>query len=225
MESSIFAFDTPIEYPENPKKEGYKFIGWDNYTTKMPAQNIILNAHWVINNYTVTFDGNGGAPSKESIVVTYNSAYGDLPSSTKEGHSFLGWFTEDNEEVTSETIFTIARDQTLYAHWEINKYTVAFDFNNGTEVDVMFPFNETITYPEGIERDGYTFNGWVPNPERMPAENITVFAQWNEKQSTLRLCLRRKTCARMRSRRSLRSMSQRERCSPSRSLRKMNQEE
>ena len=171
-----------------PVKKGHTFLPWctdeecseqyDPQTTDVSGVTD-LYAHWVINNYTVTFDGNGGTPSKESIVVAYNSAYGDLPSSIKEGHSFLGWFTEYNEEIKSETTFTIARDQTLYAHWEVNTYTITFIFNNGTETNSVFQFNASIIYPEEITREGFIFSGWLPNPERMPAENITIRAQWN----------------------------------------------
>ena len=39
-------------------------------------------------------------------------------------------------------------------------------------------FNEKIVYPEGVVKTGYTFNGWDNKPDRMPAENITVTAQW-----------------------------------------------
>ena len=113
--------------------------------------------------------------------MTYNSVYGELPTAAKEGHSFLGWFTEkDNgKEVTSEMTFAIAGNQTLYAHWAINSYTVTFDFNNGTNVDVVFLFNETIEYPDNSVWDGYVFDGWSPKQERMPGEDITVRAQWS----------------------------------------------
>lgn len=43
----------------------------------------------------------------------------------------------------------------------------------------IFNFNETIDYPENFVMEGYAFSGWSPNPERMPAKNITVTAQWS----------------------------------------------
>ena len=42
----------------------------------------------------------------------------------------------------------------------------------------MLDFNETIKYPEEMTREGFTFAGWSPKPERMPAENITIKANW-----------------------------------------------
>ena len=41
-------------------------------------------------------------------------------------------------------------------------------------------FNELIDYPEGIEREGYKFNGWKPKPRTMPANGLVTKAQWGE---------------------------------------------
>ena len=186
-ESIVVTYNTTYGDLPTATRTGHTFVGWftegneevTSGTTFTIGKDLTLYAHWAISNYTIAFDGNGGTPSKESIVVTYNSPYGDLPTASRTGHTFLGWFTEGNEEVTSGTTFTIGKDLTLYAHWAINNYTVTFIFNNGTEVNAEFPFNSTITYPKGMSRDGFVFAGWVPNPERMGAENITIRAQWN----------------------------------------------
>ena len=54
--------------------------------------------------------------------------------------------------------------------------------NNGTENEVRtFQFDEEIVYPKNPIREGFTFNGWSPKPVRMPAEDVTVTAQWIEK--------------------------------------------
>ena len=145
----------------------------------MPAENVTITAQWTPINYTVTFNGNGGIPSKESMVIAYDSTYGELPTVNRIGHTFTGWFTGDNEEITSETTYGITENQTLYAHWVINNYTITFDFANGTMERLILPFNSTITYPGNMTIDGFTFNGWSPKPERMPAENITIKAQWD----------------------------------------------
>ena len=71
-----------------------------------------------------------------------------------------------------------AENKTLYAKWAINQYTITFDFGNGTVSSVVLDFNATIEYPEDMTREGFAFNGWTPKPERMPAENITIKAQW-----------------------------------------------
>ena len=179
--SIVLSFNEIIDYPEDLRMEGFSFNGWIPNPERIGARDISVRAQWEINNYTVTFNGNGGTPSKGFLIVTYNSTYGELPTASRNGHTFVGWFTEevDGEEVTSETTFRIADNQTLYAQWSINRYTITLDFNNGTEISAILSFNESIDYPKDMKREGFEFIGWSPNLERMPAENLTIRAQWN----------------------------------------------
>ena len=104
-----------------------------------------------------------------------------FPEPTKIGYTFDYWCSDP--ELSREYAGTTmpAGNVTLYAKWNINQYTITFIFNNGDENEVRtLDFNEEIDYPESIEKEGYTFNGWDNKPDRMPAENITVTAQWSE---------------------------------------------
>ena len=69
---------------------------------------------------TVFFDGNGHSGSWESKTVVIGNLYGELPEPTREGHTFYGWFTSPTGglKIDPESIATIDRDHTLYAHWE-----------------------------------------------------------------------------------------------------------
>ena len=83
------------------------------------------------NEYTVTFDGNGGTVNTKSMRLTYGQAYGNLPTPTRDvdtdnniSYVFEGWYTAPNggekEKVTKidkTTLYNVAGDQTLYAHW------------------------------------------------------------------------------------------------------------
>lgn len=73
-----------------------------------------------------------------------------------------------------------ASDITVTVRWEINNYTVTFNFGNGTTVSKNFTYNTAIEYPKGNVKDGYTFGGWDSRPELMPARNIVITAQWTE---------------------------------------------
>lgn len=117
----VLDFNDTIQYPEGiAEREGYTLNGWAPSPERMPAEDVVVRVQWLPNSYTVTFDGNGGIPSKLSMRVAYNSAYGELPTANKTDHTFVGWFTEaeDGEEVTSESTFKTLGNQTLYAHWE-----------------------------------------------------------------------------------------------------------
>ena len=73
--------------------------------------------------YIVTFDAQGGSLGEgvENIKeVTNNSPYGELPTPTKEGYKFTGWYTEKTggEEITKDSIVNLHEDITLYAIWK-----------------------------------------------------------------------------------------------------------
>ena len=173
-------------------RTGYTFIGWfDNEnegrkieaTSKVNTTNDhILYAHWAPNNYSVTFDPNGGdeleSPTK---IVTYDEVYGDLPEPTRTGYTFIGWFDNENErrkiEATSKVSTT--NDHTLYAHWAPNNYTVTFIFDNGAAPETRtLAYNESIIYPEEPQMPWFIFDGWDSTVEFMPAHNLTIGALW-----------------------------------------------
>ena len=117
-------YDTPITLPK-PNKTGYTFVHWcsdsslntEYIKTTMPAENTTLYGKWTPNNYNVSFNPNGGSVTLKPKKVTFDSSYGDLPTPNKTGFTFVGWFTENNESVTSESIVAIPNDHTLFAHW------------------------------------------------------------------------------------------------------------
>lgn len=71
--------------------------------------------------FTVSFNANGGTTPTASKTVTYGSTYGTLPTPTRQGYEFLGWFTaaSGGSQVTSSTTVSITANQPLYAHWKV----------------------------------------------------------------------------------------------------------
>lgn len=66
--------------------------------------------------FTITLDADGGRLDGETTLTTdENGKLDSLPNATRSGHTFDGWFTAENEKVSTETIFT--EDTTIYAHW------------------------------------------------------------------------------------------------------------
>ena len=120
--------------PAAPEKTGYTFDGWylgdEKYDFSAAVeQNITLTAKWTQNTYTVTFDPNGGnelAEADKTKAVKIGEAYGELPTPTRKGYNFAGWYTEAEEGtvVTADTTVSAMTDHTLYAHWEAKKANV-----------------------------------------------------------------------------------------------------
>ena len=135
-------------------------------------------AKWEINQYTVTVKPENG---KADITITQD--YGTpitAPTLTREGYTFKGWDKEIPKTMPAENI-------TVKAQWEINQYTIAFDTNGGSDIaPITQDYGTEITAPDNPTRKGYTFKGWDKEiPETMPAENMTVKAQWKINQYTI----------------------------------------
>ena len=145
----------------------------------MPAENITVKAQWEINQYTITFDTNGGSEIAP-ITQDYGTEITAPDNPTRKGYTFKGWDKEIPETMPAENI-------TVKAQWEINQYTITFDTNGGSEIaPITQDYGTEITAPDKPTRKGYTFKGWDKEiPETMPAENITVKAQWEINQYTI----------------------------------------
>ena len=173
-------YGTEITAPDKPTRKGYTFKGWDKEIPEtMPAENITVKAQWEINQYTIAFDTNGGSEIAP-ITQDYGTEITAPDKPTRKGYTFKGWDKEIPETMPAENI-------TVKAQWEINQYTIAFDTNGGSEIaPITQDYGTEITAPDKPTRKGYTFKGWDKEiPETMPAENITVKAQWEINQYTI----------------------------------------
>ena len=190
-----------------PTRDGYTFAGWftdPNGGAKVEQGDVVTASHtlyaqWTANEYDVTFNANDGTVGTTTKTVTYDSTYGELPTLTRDGYTFAGWFTEKDggTQVTKETVVTTADKHTLYAHWTANTYTVKFDANEGT----VTPAEKTVTYGSTYgelptpTRKGYTFVGWFTNPnggtqvkadaEVTTAADRTLHAHWTQNIHTV----------------------------------------
>ena len=140
----------------------------------VPAENITITAQWKINQYTITFDTAGGS-EVAPITQDYNTQITAPANPTREGYAFNGWDKEIPQTMPAENI-------TITAQWKINQYTITFDTAGGSEVaPITQDYNTQITAPANPTREGYAFNGWDKEiPQTMPAENITITAQWKD---------------------------------------------
>ena len=197
-------YDSTYGELPTPTREGYTFAGWftkKDGGTQVTKETVVktvadhtLYARWTANEYTVTFDANGGTVGTTTKTVTYGSSYGELPTPTREGYTFAGWFTEQNggTQVTKETVVKTVADHTLYAHWTANTYTVTFEANEGTAE----PKPQTVIYGSTygklptLTRDGYTFAGWfteqnggtkvMADTKVKTAKDHTLYAHWTQ---------------------------------------------
>lgn len=162
---------------------GYVFDGWytgvEGTGDKITADSVLdmaesktLYGNWVPETYIVTFNAQGGiTPTPATKDVTYALTYGMLATASRDGYTFNGWWTQPNGEgiqITGDSTVSITEDQTLYAKWVANEYTVTFDAQGGT---TLSPATKEVTYASKYgtlattTRDDYVFDGWWTAPD------------------------------------------------------------
>ena len=131
---------------------------------------------------TVTFlsDGVHTAPPQ----IRANTPAARPADPTKEGYTFIGWYNGESEWNFADAVAT---DLTLTAKWQVNQYTITFKpENGGQDIVIKQDYGTAITAPANPTKTGYTFAGWDKTiPSTMPAENITLTAQWQVNQYTI----------------------------------------
>jgi len=179
---------TPPDASEKqPVREGYDFDGWDFDFAGTPiTQNTTIEALWKPKTYTITFDTDGGIPSASPQSVTFNSPVGTLPTPTKTGYDFKGWY-DGTSEYKSNTIYSIASPITLTAVWEIKKFIVSFKTDGSLVQPQTVEYYGKATEPSyDPTRTGYDFGGWDFDFNNTPiTKDTTVNAKWIPKQYTV----------------------------------------
>ena len=154
-------------------RTGYTFKGWRLDSTSGTQYNAgsqinihkssVMYAQFNPNNYVVYFNANGGnTPSMANKTVTYDSTYGTLASVSRTGYTFNGWYTSNGSKISSSTTVKITSNQTLYAHWTANTYTINYNLdsgNAGTYRPTSGTYDRVVTISNPT-RSGYTFEGW-----------------------------------------------------------------
>ncbi|HAB0791168.1 TPA_asm: internalin [Listeria monocytogenes] len=191
-------YDTLLNEPTAPTKQGYTFDGWydaetggnkwDFKTMKMPANDVTLYAHFTVSSYQVNFDIDG-AVTNEAIV--YDTLLNEPATPTKQGYTFDGWYDAETggNKWDFKTMKMPANDVTLYAHFTINNYQANFDIDGSVT-------NETITYdtllnePTAPTKQGFLFDGWYDaevggtkwdfNTMKMPGNDINLYAHFSK---------------------------------------------
>jgi uncharacterized repeat protein (TIGR02543 family) len=190
--------------PASPTLTGYAFAGWYadagyatawNFSTNLVTGNVTIYAKWTINQYTVTFNSEGGS-AVASQSVNYGSTATAPASPTLTGYAFAGWYA-DAGYATAWNFSTnlVTGNVTIYAKWTINQYTVTFNSEGGSAVaSQSVNYGSMATAPPDPTLTGYTFAGWYADVGLTTAWNfsanlvtgdVTVYAKWTINQYTV----------------------------------------
>lgn len=183
----------------DPSKMGYSFVAWftnAEFTSEVVTEislgshgNITLYANFAINEYTISFDTNGGS-TVDPITQDYATSVTAPAAPSRNGYRFDGWYSDK----TLETVYTFttipAEDITLYAKWTLINYTINYNLEGGIN-NVSNPASYTIESGEVIfsapTKHGYEFIGWysdgvfeqeITSISAGSYGELTIFAKW-----------------------------------------------
>lgn len=186
--------------------DGYSWVGWYDSNNELVTTNTQLEvtiqdndisyyAKWNKNSYTVSLDVNGGNElSRNDQTLIFDSPF-SLPVPTRTEATFAGWYVGDVQYTDSFGIsvidWNIADNATVYAHWNINKYTVNVTSNNekGGLISGVGEkeYGSTVTLTAN-ENTGYSFVGWYQGNDLlsddlvfefpMPNHQLNYIAKW-----------------------------------------------
>lgn len=146
---------------------------------------------------SVSLNPNGGQVFPRSLECTLGKAYGSLPNASRNGYSFVGWFTQADSgvRITADTVVTNSEAHTLYAHWTTQS-SVKLTFNPtsgwlGSKEKSRQIYTGQIygnEFPKPTNYKGYEFKGWYTQEtggSKVSAKDvfsgtrdITLYAQW-----------------------------------------------
>ena len=166
-------------------RPGYDFNGWKSRNETITEESIVtsindhdLVAQWSPLMYEIGFDLAGGTGVSGMLNVIFDATYGELPTPSRLGYSFDGWFI-NGRKITSDTIVSTPSNHVLTASWLPNKYPMVFNANGGVGgCTLMQEYDTPVAAPE-VSRAGYSFAGWSPSIlTNVPAELVEFVAQW-----------------------------------------------
>jgi uncharacterized repeat protein (TIGR02543 family) len=208
----IKGFPMGGQYPDNPSKEDFIFGGWYDeddvlYTASTPniTADVELTAKWVTP-FTVTFNTDGGTPATiAERKIGDGLPVGTLPTPTKTGYAFDGWFDGEDHQYTAVSLITA--DVALTAKWtKLHTVTFKADASDTTALKTVTGIRDgtsliAANFPDdNPTKDGHIFGGWyastdtlfatrydsdapAPIPVIAITADITLVAKWTALQN------------------------------------------
>ena len=143
--------------------------------------------------FNVIFETNGGT-SVGNLAVEEGKSFLEPTQPTKEGHTFNGWYSDSSLNNPYNFTYGVLGDTKLYAAWEVEQITMAFESDGATILTtIAFDYDTVVNEPLPPEKDYYTFSGWYEEIELTTlydfessvTKDITLHAAWDINQYTM----------------------------------------
>lgn len=205
--------NSTIDFPNEPTKEGYTFLGWfldENYTTELTSDYFINKQ--INEDYTVfakfrkdflvlTYIVDGSSYTSSTVMLGYSITLPVNP--TKPGYTFDGWYF-DNDEWNNKLYSNyfvdnyLQEDLKVYAKFNLNVFTLIYVSDGEIYSSTDIYLGKTLTFPSEPTKPGYLFAGWYFDNNTFENElvstyfkdtaidkNYTVYAKFVDNEYTL----------------------------------------
>lgn len=189
FEEAEYFYGATVNGAGTPSKDGYSFEYWVYKNTgntvafpfTMPAEQVELEAVWTANEYTVSFNTDGGDPLT-SMKVKCGTEF-TLPAATKADYKFAHWTFNGTMYAAGQTFKMPASDVTLTAVWLLNSNTVTYTVGSETFSFDVVP-GQAIPLPDMTGKPNVEIIGWLDAngnnatiPEVMPENDLAFTAK------------------------------------------------
>lgn len=146
-ENRVYYGQTYGELPI-PTRSNHGFVGWFTEAsggTQITSDSVVtahvnqkLYAHWAPNQFTLTYNANGGSCSVSTKALTFGNSLGALPLATRTHYTFNGWYTaaSGGTKVSADTVPASSSNLTIYAQWTLVPYRVTWSNGTGYTITV-----------------------------------------------------------------------------------------
>ncbi len=168
--NDALAYGSVISYP-TMTKTGYTFAGWSSDATTMPDNDLIITASWTINQYTISFDSNGGS-AVASITQDYNTAVTTPANPSRTGYTFNGWSPAVPNPMPAE-------DTECEAQWTAINYSISYDLAGGSVASANptgYTVESSAITLNNPTKANYVFAGWTGTDLASATMNVTISA-------------------------------------------------
>ncbi len=169
----------------NPTRSGYTFAGWTGTDLSGKTMSVTIakvsigarsyTANWTANEYTLSFNVNGGdALASNFKTVVYDSSY-SVPVPTRRGYDFVEWKTSMGV-VYNGGKWKTAGNVIVIAQWNIIDYAISCNLDGGSVAGnnlTTYTVEDTITL-KNPTRTGYTFTGWTGTDLSSKTMTVTI---------------------------------------------------
>jgi len=196
-------YGASVKAPDNLTRDGYAFVGWDKeIPSTMGTEDITLTAVWSSNDYTVSFDANGGEGKMDAQGMLYDTSTAlQVNLYVRPGYDFIGWATSKDSAVVyadGAEVENLTSGQgsvvTLYAVWQEHSYKIHYNLNGGSgsvDTPVTYTVLDTMKLPTAV-RPGYIFCGWmradgeiIDQIDLGSTGDLVLTAQWEASNDTV----------------------------------------